>query len=671
MEAVRVVFPMPAFRLLLMLAAILALGRPGVGAAWLDRQEARDDGPTQLRDLLPAQRLGARVRTVERAVGVSPVVVIVRDEPSFVEAIARWTPAVRYPVLFDDGSPEAREAIARFVHAFAPQQVISWEAPRQPEAWNARARRDAIEAALQRSWALPVDEAVPAMPALIARWRQLGAPPPGVVVAGEGESAWPAALALAAARMQPIVWLSAPGGINQTISDTDADAFCEALERSLDALGLRWNGLGDEIDAVTLCMNAPARLDSEAHGLVAFTARVGRLGSADRRAPRWAWSGHIFGSTAKTAADAMASIFLDTQGVWLFDSYPSDPPWSTYALASAAEIYTQMGLEVENNTEREQGLDDFLARSHDAIDAGFIAVNTKGRMAEFHLAPGTAAGRDVPFLQRPAAVYFIHSFSAQRPGVNTSVAGSWLSRGVFAYMGSVAEPGLQSFVPQATYAARLGSLFPFGAAGREDGLLENRKLALLGDPLWMLDTQPRTRVRTLPPLEDARPIDDRARAAIERGELGTAARLLRLAGRGDTLVDLAIATLRDEPGKVSASLADASLHALFEAGERRAFAAMFARLPASRQSDVEVEDLAWHALRPLLGEPDAAATMARLLSPHIRPQKLVEDSRALARALEFAGMANEARSLLRASLNNAQNDKDRSALEATLVSIGS
>lgn len=638
-------------------------------AAGLLAQDSPQTQEQRFDDLLPAQKLGARVRAIDRAVGVSPVVVIVRDDRSFVEAIARWSPASRYPVLLDDGSPEARQAIARFVNAFKPTRVMRWQAQGEQEPWASAELREAIEASVVRAWGGSTEQGRPAMPALIARWRELDAPPPGVVVVGEGESTWPAALALSAARMQPIIWLSAPGGINQTISQADADAFCGALEDALTALDLEWNALGDEIDAVTLCMNAPARLEGQA-GTTAFTARVGRSGSASRSADRWAWCGHIFGSSPISAASAMSSIFLPTRGAWLFDSYPSDPPWSGYALAPAADIYTQVGLDVDINDARTRGLASFLQLASEPIDTGLVAMNTKGRMAEFHLAPGRAAARDVPILASPAAAYIIHSFSAQRPGVNTSVAGAWLTRGAFAYMGSVDEPGLQSFVPQATYAARLGSLFPFGAAGREDGMLENRKLATFGDPLWMLDPQPRKQAQAMPDFDGARTLESLAQEAIEAGELGDAAWLLRMAGRNGTLVDLALATLRDEPGKVDAAMAEASIHALFEAGQRRAVAAMFARLPAQRQGDVAIEDLAWHALRPLLGDPEAAATMARLLSPHVRTQKLAEDARELADALASTGNTGEARTLLRTALGNARNDAERNEIEAALANTG-
>jgi len=620
--------------------------------------------------LLPAQKLGARVRAVDRAVGVSPVVVVVPDERSFVEAVARWTTAARYPVLLDDGSPVARKAIARFVRAFEPRRVLRWQMEGSDEPWTSPQRREVIEAAMVRAWGVEVADGERPVPALIAQWRSMGAPPPGVVVVGETDRAWPAALALATARMQPIVWLSAPGNPNQTISSEDADAFCSALEGSLTAMGLQWSALGDEIDAVTLCMNAPARHVSEEHGTTAFTDRVGRFASASSSASRWAWAGHIFGSSSITATHAMASIFLTTDGAWLFDTYPSDPPWSNYSLVPAAEIYRQIGLDVEANDMLARGLSNFQQRAGASVDAGLVAMNTKGRMSEFALAPGMAAGRDVPILAEPAAAYIIHSFSAQRPGVSTSVAGAWMARGVFAYIGSVDEPGLQSFVPQPTFAARLGSLFPWGAAAREDGLLENRKLAVFGDPLWMLDPSPNKPAETMPHLEGSVPLEVVAQDAIEAGKLAEGVWLLRMSGRNQPLVDLAMATLRDEPGKVDAEFADASLHALFEAGERRGVAAMFARLPDTQQSDVATEDLVWHAVRPLLQDPETAATMARLLSPHVRSQKLAQDARELAEALASVGETNEARTLLRNALVQARSDKERTSIEAALANIG-
>ncbi|MEO1278337.1 MAG: hypothetical protein AAFV77_05225, partial [Planctomycetota bacterium] len=108
-------------------------------------QESERQPPAQsvtLDQLPPPQRLGARVRAVEQTVRVLPIVVIVPDGPSYVEAIARWAPAVRYPVLLDDGTPDAREAIARFVAAFDPERVVQWRLEGAPRQWSSRERRE-------------------------------------------------------------------------------------------------------------------------------------------------------------------------------------------------------------------------------------------------------------------------------------------------------------------------------------------------------------------------------------------------------------------------------------------------------------------------------------------------------------------------------------------------
>lgn len=663
----------------------------GPGPASFRPPASQEGAGDPLADMRPAQRLGARVRAVDRAVVAAPFVVVVGDEASYVEALSRWSGGARFPVLIDDGTWWSREAIARFVRAYEPQAVVRWglqdAGGEGAGRWDATRRRRAMESAMLRAWGLDGDGpanggdggdggAGGVQRRLIAHWRELGAPPPGVVVADAGDSAWPAALALAIGRLQPIVWLSVSGGVNGTIGDNEADGVARSLEGAVEALGLRWREVGDEVDAVTLCLNAPVRHTSLAHGTTALTARIGRHGSASRQADRWAWSGQIFGSRARSAYAAMCSLFLRPREAWLFDGYPDEEPWSAFDVAPAAGIYGEIGLGTLVDDTPSAGVDALLARASVPVGAGVIAFNTKGRMTEFHLSPGRATSRDVPVLGVPAAVYVVHSFSAARLGIRTTVGGAWIDRGAFCYLGSVDEPGLGSFVPQATLAARLGSLFPFGAAVREDGLRENRKLAVFGDPLWMLDPEKGRRVEVRPPLRGATPLPEAAADALEAGDLAAGAWLLRMAGLDDRVVDVALSALRDRPGSVDGRLASASLGALFAAGERRAFAAMFARLgtgadgPAGagvvRASDAAVQDMAWHALRPLLTDSETAATIARLLSGHVRAQRRGGDAAELAIALDEAGHRGEALTLLRGVLGSEVDGRERRTLEALL-----
>lgn len=177
------------FRRAMALAAVwLGLCWPAFGLAGEQAGEqagepaaGRDEAAARWASLLPAQRLGARVRAMEHAWSALPVVVVVRDERSYVEAIGRWTPAVRYPVLLDDGRPASREAIARFVRAYRPERVVLWADREEPagEGWSGPSRRSAVESALLRSWGVVPQEGQHPMAALVARGRALG-----------GASAW-------------------------------------------------------------------------------------------------------------------------------------------------------------------------------------------------------------------------------------------------------------------------------------------------------------------------------------------------------------------------------------------------------------------------------------------------------------------------------------------------
>ena len=66
------------------------------------------------------------VEAIRRGWPDLPILIIVSDEPSYIEAIARWTIHARYPVLLDDGTEAAREDIARFARAYSPKSILRW-----------------------------------------------------------------------------------------------------------------------------------------------------------------------------------------------------------------------------------------------------------------------------------------------------------------------------------------------------------------------------------------------------------------------------------------------------------------------------------------------------------------------------------------------------------------
>ncbi|MFG0274985.1 MAG: hypothetical protein ACF8QF_08005, partial [Phycisphaerales bacterium] len=113
---------------------------------------------TQLAELPPILRIGARVETMRQAWPVAPIVVLAPDAPTALDAIAMWTPAARFPVLIDDGSGQAREDIARFVRAFGPERVIAIPAP---EARVALAPSSQVEQAYARVWGASGPDAIP------------------------------------------------------------------------------------------------------------------------------------------------------------------------------------------------------------------------------------------------------------------------------------------------------------------------------------------------------------------------------------------------------------------------------------------------------------------------------------------------------------------------------
>lgn len=521
--------------------------------------------PVRFEDLPPAIRLGLRVEAVRRSVPVISAVVLVKDEVSFIEAVAHWSPKIRYPVLYDDGTPLAHEDIARFVRAFKPARVVRWSAP-EPGAGDAPGRRDAIDRAVVRSW----DAETPAE--FVARLNELKIAPPGVVVASTSDPAWTAALALAAARAQPILWAEVAGGVSDDMPLEEASRFCSVLEGSCDKIGAPWRDLGDAIDAVTICLNGPAKVRVGPDKLVAATDFIGRRridGAASRETgARWAWAGQVHGSEAQASYRAMCAIFLSARSAWLFDGYPAGAPWNTFDATRAAEFLR------EGTPAIEAAVDDmprgdrlhWLRRCAKPLDAGLVLVNSKGLANVFETEPGACRPGDIPVLSVPAAVHFVHSWSAAWPSDRSTVAGRWLERGAYAYTGSVQEPFLQAFVPTPIFAARMVSSFPWGAAGRQDSGPAWR-IAIFGDPLMTFGPGAPASDAELPsPLDSAEDIASGLAPALKEKRFAEALDLLTLLGRDADAARLAGGVLRDKPAAFTPEVARAAIPPLFRAG---------------------------------------------------------------------------------------------------------
>jgi len=562
----------------------------------------------RLEDLPPAQRLGARATLLREAIPVIPVVVVVPNVRSYIEAVAAWTPGARYPVLFDDGSRAGLEDIARFVRAFKPQRVVRWEY-RGQGGWPKElgARRELIEGAVARAWGAKGESARDEM---IAHWKKMGIVPPGLVVAGAADSAWTAALALSAGHAQPIAWIDCKQSVGGFLSPEEGAALVNSVAAEAEKTGLTWLSLGDELDAVTLCLNCPAKIlvppgeplgigpgVSKRDDVQATTDRVGRTPSGQR----WAWASQVFGNERRGAYNAMCALFLGVARAWLFDGYPEGKPWDEWDCTQSAQLLNEGKIETIVDDLPRGGRADWRARASEALDVDLALINTRGECFWFDLAPGQGRPGDTPLLNRPVIVHMVHSWSLQYPGGPTTVGGRWIEHGAYAYFGSVQEPYLGAFLPTPFVAARLATGFAWGAACRRDDPAAWR-LACIGDALLTRGTAMRRTGPDSLPLKDTKDVREELGAAVQAAkDAGPEAdafagpvRMLVMLGDDQKAAALAAALSRDMPAQFTPGVAAAALPALARTGDGRwLLGRAFAMLDDKAAGDEDLRDALW------------------------------------------------------------------------------
>ncbi len=615
-------------------AAIVLL----VSAALAGAQEAPPPGPgTTPAAPHPAVALGRRAAGALASRAVIPRVVVVPDAASYAEAIASWTPETIYPVLIDDGSWEASEDIARFVRAFRPESVDRWAftgARRPGGAMRARRAvpdaRELAEGALARSWGIgqagsEEGSSAPGAGALLQRWLGLERVPPGVIVADERDPAWAAALALAAGRGQPILWTTLPKlQVDGPMTVEEAELLCARIEEFCAACNLPWRDLGDAIDAVTVCAALPARIQTSAEEFAATTDRLGRLGDG----ARWAWCGQVFGSEPQSAYRAMCSLFLRLDTAWLFDGYGSGQPWVQWDATAAARMLEEAGLFVALDDEPRNKVPDWRLRAERPVRADVIMVNSSGNRGWFDLSGGRAQPGDIPVLDAPSLLHMVHSWSAVAPGRRATVAGRWLERGVYAYIGSVHEPFLQAFVPTPVFAERLVQGAALGGAARIEGRPVWR-IAVLADPLIARGDKPAPSTAALP-LEDAAPVEESMKQAAGAKRYAEAVSALALLGRDVEGARLFAAVVREEPEALDADLARAALFPLFRTGMDDEFVRAYGALSPEMAGEGAAVDALWHVGRRVAREGgDYREAALTLMTAHMREDQREEDAREL------------------------------------------
>jgi hypothetical protein len=307
---------------------------------------------------LSALTLGQRGEATLNAATVLPTLVVVPDVWSYIEAVAHWTPALRYPVLIDDGSPASAENIGRFVRAYAPTSVVRWKAEGAAPAQGGSLASARVNAAVARAWDVDgADEReVIDLGPVLSRWQEIGHDPVGLIIANPMDQAWAAALAISAARGQPIMWMELDRNVNAVLTLDEAKALSSRIEAFCDSNGLRWAKLGDTIDAITVCANAPTRMlfavtpskDGKEGERIHFalTDYLGRHLPARAQEGRWGWAGQIHGDAAEAAYRAMCGLFVRPKSAWIFDSYTEAGVWQAHDGSAAKRTLEQAGWSV-------------------------------------------------------------------------------------------------------------------------------------------------------------------------------------------------------------------------------------------------------------------------------------------------------------------------------------
>jgi hypothetical protein len=630
------------------LSIIVAFGVAG-------RAAAQEDGAW-------SERLAERIRAVDNRFPVVDRVVIVPDEATYLDELAKWSPDGRWPVIF-----EHDRLAPMFIRAFATSQVIrrdSVDARRVPP----ERARQAIEAIVTRAWG--GDSAREHARDAFDRARHT---PVGIVFTQADDPARCAAVALAAGRGLPIAWLEDEfGRANALMMPADADLLLAAQFGALAAVGLPYDRLGDAIESIAVCMDVSGRIDPSGGAAVeprdrdyrAVTDLLGRgAGGA-----RFAFAGWIFGDAAYSTYQAMCSLFLDASAMWGMNTYGQSGATGlhTYDILDAASILLDAGWTTDVRQGAQVKEHDWLRALPGGVSADLLFVNTRGNTNFFDMSEGQCYPGDVPVLNRPAMVHFIHSFSAALPASENTLAGQWLEHGAYCYVGSVHEPGLAGFLPPADVTRRLMSGVPFLIAARHwDGSLW--KINTFGDPLATCRQPGRDRIAP----GDHGGEDVRARLAraleawADRRDPDAAAEAIRLQVLlGD---DEAAAAVWGESNAVepTQTASRAALPALFRLRRVSEFRAAWIEAAVR---DAFIDDMLWHLMLPwMMQRPDDDVLME--LRSAIRATSNHGDGKRLAPLLAAAFGAPYARQVLTQELERTTNPLAQRVLRQALQAI--
>lgn len=582
----------------------------------------------------PNRRAGLRADLIRRTQQTVPTVVIVSEARSYLHAISGWEGTRRYPILWDDGSQRSAEDIARFVRAFKPQQIVRLEAPANASDWPSG--RDSRQRTLSLSAARAINDTLDRYDDALGSLREQGIVSPGIVLTDVDDPAWAAALALAAARLQPIGYLSAPGSIWQPINTDQADGIEQAAQELAKSTGLNWRGIGDQIDTITLCADICPKLKfgPGKSDLYATSARVGRFGT-NGAGERWANTGQIFGNYQQSVYRAMSALFLSPTDAFIFDGYEDKQPWDNYDGTRAGSLLSAAGINAQVHDTPSNTAAAWTALTARPVRAGLILINTHGTQSVINLQRGKVRFAEFPMLEVPAIAHIVHSFSTANPVNPNTVAGSMLDHGVYAMLGSVDEPFLQAFVPTPIVAQRLLGTMNFAAAVRFDDA-PVWKLAVLGDPLITFGP-PGQRVEAAEnqPIElgirgTQIDLEDTLKQALSDRDFALAARTLTILGRDHDAARLAAAILDNPETIIDPDHAAASIPALFRDRRFEQVLTAYANLNDEHRESTLLGDCFWFSARFLANSSGAREQAERLMRTYQRPDSRLADAEEVA-----------------------------------------
>ena len=438
-----------------------------------------------------AVRLGLRSHQISEGFPLIDRVVLVPDAATYIDELAKWSPSGgRWPVLFEEN-----HFAPMFVRRFAPKQLIRRESTGGALPDDAPSRQRLMEEVIVKAFG--GDPAKQTWHELFAQNRYS---PPGVVISSVNDPAWTAAVALAAGHGQALAWVDGNfGEPNAPIDHDTAAKLIQAVHDEVVKQNYRFEALGDEIDAITICrsmatgatyqfpnVKPPAGIPGGlAGGPLAVTDLIGRKPDTTR----FAYAGWIFGDEKRCAYMAMCSLFLPRERITMFNTYPNESFWGSYGMADSIPVMREAGYQITDFAGEGATEPGWQRTLMGGATTDLFLMNTKGNNDFFDLYAGRGWFTDVPVLNTPCALHLIHSWSMQHPNHPATVGGQWLDSGAYAAIGSCYEPMLTAFMAPNVLTKRIMSYVPLLIAARwwdgEPGIAQPWRVVTIGDPLMV------------------------------------------------------------------------------------------------------------------------------------------------------------------------------------------